>query len=71
VIGKFNKEGEDDDEKEEPPEESIPDLPENQKARQFLKNAPSKGLFMPLGVQVKVMQCWRCKEYGHRAGDAI
>jgi len=24
---------------------------------------------MPLGKQVKVMQCWRCKAYGHRTGD--
>jgi retinitis pigmentosa 9 protein len=24
---------------------------------------------MPLGVEVKVMQCFRCKAYGHRTGD--
>ena len=24
---------------------------------------------MPLGKEVKVMQCWRCKQYGHRTGD--
>lgn len=48
------------------PEDSIPDLPENQVARNFLKNAPTKGLHMPLGKEVKVMQCWRCKAYGHR-----
>uniref|UniRef100_A0A5F8H0J2 RP9 pre-mRNA splicing factor n=1 Tax=Monodelphis domestica TaxID=13616 RepID=A0A5F8H0J2_MONDO len=24
---------------------------------------------MPLGREVKVMQCWRCKWYGHRTGD--
>ncbi|MBN3325666.1 RP9 protein, partial [Atractosteus spatula] len=24
---------------------------------------------MPLGREVKVMQCWRCKRYGHRTGD--
>lgn len=24
---------------------------------------------MPLGKEVKVMQCWRCKAYGHRTGD--
>ncbi|XP_019393913.1 PREDICTED: retinitis pigmentosa 9 protein [Crocodylus porosus] len=24
---------------------------------------------MPLGKEVKVMQCWRCKRYGHRTGD--
>ena len=22
-----------------------------------------------MGVEVKVMQCWRCKAYGHRTGD--
>jgi hypothetical protein len=27
----------------------IPDLPENARAREFLKSAPSKGLWMPLG----------------------
>eukprot|EP01052_Picozoa_sp_SAG31_P018698 SAG31_NODE_1335_length_8749_cov_3.813426_5_plen_518_part_00 len=56
--------------------DQIPDLPENAQAREFLKAAPSKGLWMPLGQQVKVMQCWRCKAnghknggYGHRTGD--
>lgn len=24
---------------------------------------------LPLGQEVKVMQCWRCKQYGHRTGD--
>lgn len=24
---------------------------------------------MPLGKEVKVMKCWRCKSYGHRTGD--
>ncbi|KAK2556884.1 Retinitis pigmentosa 9 protein, partial [Acropora cervicornis] len=47
----------------------IPDLPENKDARQFLAHAPSKGLWMPLGKEVKVMKCWRCKAYGHRTGD--
>lgn len=75
-------------------EEEIPDLPENAAAIEFLKKAPSKGLFsaiiclfslpttyvtlsffvclglwMPLGKEVKVMQCWRCKAYGHRTND--
>jgi len=57
------------DEKETRPEDLIPDLPENKEAREFLKSAPSKGLWMPLGKEVKVMQCWRCKQYGHRTGD--
>mmetsp|Transcript_140 Transcript_140/g.232 ORF Transcript_140/g.232 Transcript_140/m.232 type:complete len:188 (-) Transcript_140:148-711(-) len=51
------------------PEDSIPDRPENQEAREFLKNAPSKGLWLPFGKEVKVMKCWRCKQYGHRTGD--
>jgi Tfp pilus assembly protein PilX len=62
----FLREGESLDEKELKPEDAIPDLPENQAAREFLKNAPTNGLFMPLGKEVKVMQCWRCKAYGHR-----
>lgn len=44
-------------EKEELPEDCIPDLPENQDARDFLAHAPSKGLWMPLGKEVKVMKC--------------
>jgi retinitis pigmentosa 9 protein len=51
------------------PEDAIPDEPQNQEVREFLKNAPTEGLWMPLGKEVKVMQCWRCKAYGHRAGD--
>ena len=47
----------------------IPDLPGNEEARAFLASAPSTGLHMPLGKSVKVMQCWRCKQYGHRTGD--
>jgi retinitis pigmentosa 9 protein len=62
----FLREGETLDEKELKPEDAIPDLPENQAARDFLKSAPTNGLFMPLGKEVKVMQCWRCKAYGHR-----
>ena len=44
-------------EQEEHPEECIPDLPENKDAREFLAHAPSKGLWMPLGKEVKVMKC--------------
>uniref|UniRef100_A0A8C4R138 RP9 pre-mRNA splicing factor n=1 Tax=Eptatretus burgeri TaxID=7764 RepID=A0A8C4R138_EPTBU len=54
---------------EEKPEDCIPDIPGNEMARNFLAHAPSKGLWMPLGKEVKVMQCWRCKQYGHRTGD--
>ncbi|XP_064466654.1 retinitis pigmentosa 9 protein-like [Ornithodoros turicata] len=56
-------------EEKEHPEDCIPDLPENKGARQFLAKAPTKGLWMPLGKEVKVMKCWRCKAYGHRTGD--
>ncbi|XP_035283781.1 retinitis pigmentosa 9 protein [Anguilla anguilla] len=51
------------------PEDCIPDSPGNEQARDFLAHAPTKGLWMPLGKEVKVMQCWRCKRYGHRTGD--
>lgn len=64
--GQFVREGSEEEEVEQRPEDTIPDLPENQAAREFLKNAPTQGLFMPLGKEVKVMQCWRCKAYGHR-----
>ena len=33
---------------EAPPEDAIPDLPENREAREFLKKAPSKGLVLVL-----------------------
>jgi retinitis pigmentosa 9 protein len=56
-------------EDDEKPEDCIPDAPQNKDARDFLKHAPSKGLWMPLGKEVKVMQCWRCKAFGHRTGD--
>jgi len=65
----FYREPEKDAIKESKPEDCIPDLPENQEVRQFLAPAPTKGLWMPLGKEVKVMQCWRCKQYGHRTGD--
>ncbi|XP_049607844.1 retinitis pigmentosa 9 protein [Syngnathus scovelli] len=56
-------------EHEEKPEDCIPAEPGNEGARTFLAKAPTKGLWMPLGKEVKVMQCWRCKRYGHRTGD--
>ncbi|KAG7317142.1 hypothetical protein KOW79_019440 [Hemibagrus wyckioides] len=56
-------------EEEVKPEDCIPDAPGNEDAREFLAHAPTKGLWMPLGREVKVMQCWRCKRYGHRTGD--
>ena len=65
----FVKEGADEEDVQERPEDCIPDLPENRAARDFLKNAPTKGLVRPLGKEVKVMQCFRCKAYGHRTGD--
>lgn len=68
-LGKFVQEGDENSEEEERPEEVIPDLPENAGAREFLRTAPTRGLHMPLGMEVKVMQCFRCKAYGHRTGD--
>ncbi|XP_062985780.1 retinitis pigmentosa 9 protein [Elgaria multicarinata webbii] len=56
-------------EDETKPEDCIPDVPGNENAREFLAHAPTRGLWMPLGKEVKVMQCWRCKRYGHRTGD--
>ncbi|XP_044026988.1 retinitis pigmentosa 9 protein [Siniperca chuatsi] len=56
-------------EHEDKPEDCIPAEPGNEEARSFLAHAPTKGLWMPLGREVKVMQCWRCKRYGHRTGD--
>nr|XP_046273347.1 retinitis pigmentosa 9 protein [Scatophagus argus] len=56
-------------EHEDKPEDCIPAEPGNEEARNFLAHAPTKGLWMPLGKEVKVMQCWRCKRYGHRTGD--
>ncbi|KYR02245.1 40S ribosomal protein SA [Tieghemostelium lacteum] len=53
----------------ERPEDEIPDLPENSKVREFLKNAPTKGLPMPLGQEVKVLKCFKCNQYGHRKDD--
>ncbi|CAB1436036.1 unnamed protein product [Pleuronectes platessa] len=56
-------------ENDEKPEDCIPAEPGNEDARTFLASAPTRGLWMPLGKEVKVMQCWRCKRYGHRTGD--
>ena len=44
-------------EHEEKPEDCIPAEPGNEEARSFLAHAPTKGLWMPLGREVKVMQC--------------
>ena len=44
-------------EQEERPEDCIPETEQNREAREFLANAPKKGLWMPLGKEVKVMQC--------------
>nr|XP_044621089.1 retinitis pigmentosa 9 protein-like isoform X1 [Equus asinus] len=45
-------------EDETKPEDCIPDVPGNEHAREFLAHAPTKGLWMPLGKEVKVMQCF-------------
>lgn len=44
-------------ENEEKPEDCIPAEPGNEDARNFLAHAPTRGLWMPLGKEVKVMQC--------------
>ncbi|XP_015261213.1 PREDICTED: retinitis pigmentosa 9 protein homolog [Gekko japonicus] len=56
-------------ENETKPEDCIPDVPGNENTQEFLAHAPTKGLWMPLGKEVKVMECWRCKSYEHRRGD--
>ncbi|ETE59468.1 Retinitis pigmentosa 9 protein [Ophiophagus hannah] len=40
-------------ENETKPEDCIPDVPGNENAREFLAHAPTKGLWMPLGKEVK------------------
>lgn len=45
---------------EDKPEDCIPAEPGNEEARNFLAHAPTKGLWMPLGKEVKVMQCEYC-----------
>lgn len=47
-------------EHEDKPEDCIPEGPGNEDARNFLANAPTRGLWMPLGKEVKVMQCEYC-----------
>lgn len=54
-------------ENEEKPEDCIPVAPGNEDARDFLAHAPTKGLWMPLGKEVKVMQC----EYKHTNSVAV
>lgn len=54
-------------EHEDKPEDCIPAEPGNEAARSFLAHAPTKGLWMPLGKEVKVMQC----EYSHSNSAAI
>uniref|UniRef100_A0A8C6B8Q3 Uncharacterized protein n=1 Tax=Monodon monoceros TaxID=40151 RepID=A0A8C6B8Q3_MONMO len=47
------------------PEDCIPDVPGNEHAREFLAHAPTKGLWMPLGKEVKVMQSWEMNSSGN------
>uniref|UniRef100_A0A2K6CHK4 Uncharacterized protein n=1 Tax=Macaca nemestrina TaxID=9545 RepID=A0A2K6CHK4_MACNE len=49
-------------EDEAKPEDCIPGVPGNEHAREFLAHAPTKGLWMPLGKEVRVMQCECYKE---------
>uniref|UniRef100_A0A8C0GFA4 Uncharacterized protein n=1 Tax=Chelonoidis abingdonii TaxID=106734 RepID=A0A8C0GFA4_CHEAB len=55
------------EEDETKPEDCIPDVPGNEHAREFLAHAPTKGLWMPLGKEVKVMQC-KCKKHPNFIG---
>lgn len=54
-------------EHEDKPEDCIPAEPGNEEARSFLAHAPTRGLWMPLGKEVKVMQC----EYSHTNASLV
>ncbi|KAK8815117.1 hypothetical protein WA556_007151, partial [Blastocystis sp. ATCC 50177/Nand II] len=54
---------------EDHPERKIPDIPENKRVRDYLRSQPLTGHGTAFGKAVKVVQCYRCKCYGHRAGD--
>lgn len=56
-------------EDETKPEDCIPDVPGNEHAREFLAHAPTKGLWMPLGKEVKVMQCECGRVSSNRLGS--
>uniref|UniRef100_A0A8C9H4L9 Retinitis pigmentosa 9 protein n=1 Tax=Piliocolobus tephrosceles TaxID=591936 RepID=A0A8C9H4L9_9PRIM len=49
-------------EDEAKPEDCIPGVPGNEHTREFLAHAPTKGFWMPLGKEVRVMQCECYKE---------
>ncbi|XP_049570428.1 retinitis pigmentosa 9 protein-like isoform X2 [Orcinus orca] len=53
-------------EDETKPEDCIPDVPGSEHAREFLAHAPTKGLWMPLGKEVKVMQSWDMNSSGNK-----
>ncbi|CBK20454.2 uncharacterized protein [Blastocystis hominis] len=54
---------------EDHPERNIPDIPENKRVRDFLRSMPLTGHGAAFGKTIYVVQCYRCKCYGHRAGD--
>ena len=54
---------------EDHPERAIPDIPENKRVRDFLRSMPLTGHGAAFGKAIYVVQCYRCKCYGHRAGD--
>ncbi|KNB46578.1 hypothetical protein JH06_0335 [Blastocystis sp. subtype 4] len=54
---------------EDHPERKIPDIPENKRVRDFLRSMPLTGHGAAFGKEIRVVQCYRCKCYGHRAGD--
>ncbi|KAL3860375.1 hypothetical protein ACJMK2_010510 [Sinanodonta woodiana] len=50
-------------------EDHIPDLSKNEETQRFLSKKPTKSFSMTAGKELKDMQCWHCKGYGHRRGD--
>ncbi|KAK8813987.1 hypothetical protein WA538_000340 [Blastocystis sp. DL] len=54
---------------EDHPERKIPDIPENKRVRDYLRSMPLTGHGAAFGKAIRVVQCYRCKCYGHRAGD--
>lgn len=58
-------------EHEDKPEDCIPAEPGNEDARNFLANAPTRGLWMPLGKEVKVMQCEYCTALFHGVQSTV
>lgn len=50
------------------PEDRVPNIPQNADVRDFLRRAGGPGA-IPLGKEMTLSQCWRCKLYGHATGS--